>query len=129
LKLWRARLSTNSDFYDSLLAIHLLWCNPLWEFVESETRVATAWQSFLQPILWICRIWDQSCNCMTIFLQPILWICRIWDQKHKCFWKYKFLGICSSNSFHLLTYYSEQVYFFFQFCDGAQVLLIIGKYI
>jgi len=104
LKLCRARLSTNSDFYDSLLAIHLLWSNPFWEFVESETRVATAWQSFFNPF------------------------CRIWDQKCKCFWKYKFLRNCSSNSFQLLTYL-EQVFFFFQFCDAAQVLLIIGKYI
>jgi hypothetical protein len=65
-----------------------------------------------QPILRIWRIWDQSCNCMTISLQPILWICRIWDQKCKCFWKYKFLGNCSLNSFQLLTYL-EQVFFFF----------------
>ncbi len=88
LKVCRARLSTNSDFYDSLLAMHLLWSNPFWEFGESETRVATA------------NVFENINSWETVLWIPFsYWL--IWS---KCF-------------------------FFFQFCDAAQVLLIIGKYI
>ncbi len=107
LKVCRARLSTNSDFYDSLLAMHLLWSNPFWEFGESETRVATAWQSLFNPF---CEFVESETRSANVFeninsWETVLWIpFSYWLIWSKCF-------------------------FFFQFCDAAQVLLIIGKYI